>query len=140
MLTYASFWKILLNFIRLTGKSTYKINYHLGIILLLTRLRLGFSHLLEHKFTRNFADSLDPLYYASSSSMLPNLFATISRRALLTELKKIINASIMALTGNDLLHVFMYWKKKFNRKINISIITATIKFVKDSERFDQPLF
>ena len=58
--TYASFRKIPLNFIRPTGNKTYKIYDPLGIKLL-TRLRLGFSHLSEHKFRRNFADSLNPL-------------------------------------------------------------------------------
>ena len=58
--TYASFRKMLLNFIRPVGNSTYKMYDPLGIKLL-TRLRLGFSHLSEHKFRHNFADSLNPL-------------------------------------------------------------------------------
>ena len=58
--TYASFRKMLLNFIRPIGNSTHKIYDPLGIKLL-TRLRLGFSHLSEHKFRHNFADSLNPL-------------------------------------------------------------------------------
>ena len=58
--TYASFRKMLLNFIRPIGNSTRKIYDPLGIKLL-TRLRLGFSHLSEHKFRHKFADSLNPL-------------------------------------------------------------------------------
>ena len=58
--TYVSFRKMLLNFIRPTGNSTYK-TYEPLRIKLLTRLRLGFSHLSEHKFRHNFADSLNPL-------------------------------------------------------------------------------
>ena len=58
--TCASFRKMLLNFIRPTRNSTYKIYHRLGIKLL-TRLRLGFSHLSEHKFRHNFADSLNLL-------------------------------------------------------------------------------
>ena len=49
--TYASFRKMLLKSIRPNYKS----------IKLLTRLRPGFSHLSEHKFRHNFADSLNPL-------------------------------------------------------------------------------
>ena len=30
-------------------------------IKLLTRLRVGFSHLKEHKFQRNFVDAINPL-------------------------------------------------------------------------------
>ena len=58
--TYVSFRKMLLNFIRPIVNTTYKIYDPLGIKLL-TRLRLGFSHLSENKFTHNFADSLNLL-------------------------------------------------------------------------------
>ena len=44
--TYASFRKILLNFIRPIGNGTYKI-YDPLAIKLLTRFTLGFSHLSE---------------------------------------------------------------------------------------------
>ena len=47
--TYASLRKMFLNFIRPIGNSTYKISDPLAIKLL-NRLRLGFSHLSEHKF------------------------------------------------------------------------------------------
>ena len=55
------------------------------------------------------------------------------------ELKN-INDSIMFLFENDLLHVLIYRNKNFDNNMNISILTATIKFIKDSKMFDQPLF
>ena len=58
--TYASLRKMLLNFKRPKRNSTYKI-YDPLRIKLLTRLRLCFSHLLEHRFKHNFTDSLNPL-------------------------------------------------------------------------------
>ena len=70
--TYASFQKMLLNFIRSIGNSTHKIHDPLGIKLL-NRLWLGFSHLSEHKFRDNFADSLNPLCSCSFST-LPKLY------------------------------------------------------------------
>ena len=60
--TYASFRKMLLNFMRPTGNSAYKIYDLLGIKLL-TRLRLAFSHLSEYKFRHNFADSLNHVLF-----------------------------------------------------------------------------
>ena len=57
----------------------------------------------------------------------------------MTDLKN-INDAIMSLNESDLLHVVLYGSKKFDNNINISILTATIKFIKDTERFDQPLF
>ena len=47
--TYVSFRKMLLNFRKPTGKSTYKIYDPLGVKLLV-RLPLGFSHLSEQTF------------------------------------------------------------------------------------------
>ena len=46
----------------------------------------------------------------------------------------------MSFHESDLLHVIMYGSKNFDNNMNISILTATIKFIKDTERFDQPLF
>ena len=57
----------------------------------------------------------------------------------MTELKN-INDAIMSLNENDLLHVIMYGNKNFDNNINVGMLTATIKFIKDSERCDQPLF
>ena len=57
----------------------------------------------------------------------------------MTDLKNISDA-IMSLNEIDLLPVMLYGSKKFDNNMNISILTATIKFIKDNERFDQPLF
>ena len=57
----------------------------------------------------------------------------------MTELKN-INDAIISLNENDLLLVILYRNKNFDNNMNISVLTATIKFIKDSERFDQPLF
>ena len=35
---------------------------------------------------------------------------------------------------------FVYGSKKFDSNMNISILSAAIKFIKDTERFDQCLF
>ena len=42
------------------ANSTYRIHNPVGIMLL-TRFRLGLSHLNEHKFRHNFADCVNPL-------------------------------------------------------------------------------
>ena len=57
----------------------------------------------------------------------------------MTDLKN-INDAIMSLNESGLLHVILYGNKNFDSNMNISILTATIKFIKDTERFDQPLF
>ena len=57
----------------------------------------------------------------------------------MTDLKN-INDAIISLNESDLLHVMLCGSKKFDNNMNISILTANIKFTKDTGRFDQPLF
>ena len=135
---------MLLTFIRPKGNSTYKI-YDPLRIKLLTRLPLGFSHLLEHKFRHNFTNSRNPLCSCSLETESTLHFFlhcqnyTTLCRALMTDFKN-INKTIMSLNESDLIHVILYGNKNFDNNMNKSILTATIKFIKDSERFDQPLF
>ena len=58
--SYAMFREKLLTFIRPLENDTYGIYDPLGVRLL-NRLRLGSSHLKEHKFRHNFAETLNPL-------------------------------------------------------------------------------
>ena len=62
--SHALFRKKLLAFIRPLGNDKYGIYEPLGIRLL-NRVRLGFSHLREHKFRDNFVHTLNPLYSCS---------------------------------------------------------------------------
>ena len=54
-----SFKKPILKFIRPVPNPIYTINDPIGLKHL-TRLRLFFSHLREHKFKHNFQDTIDP--------------------------------------------------------------------------------
>ena len=55
----SAFKKQILKFIRPIPNSTFNVHNPHGIKLL-TRLRVGLSHLREHKFRQNFQDFLDP--------------------------------------------------------------------------------
>ena len=63
--SYNIFRKSLLNFIRPSASNVYNINDTIGIKLI-TRLRLGFSHLRERKFKHNFQHTLNPLCSCSA--------------------------------------------------------------------------
>ena len=63
--SFEVFKKRLLSFIRPMPNSIYNIHNPLGVKYL-TRLRIGFSHLKEHKFKYNFQGSLDPVCSCSS--------------------------------------------------------------------------
>ena len=77
--TYSLFRKNLLAFMRPVENGIYSI-YDLPGFKPLHRLRLGFSHLHEHKFRHNFADTANPLcsYYLEIESTeyytLPQLY------------------------------------------------------------------
>ena len=53
------FKRALLTFIRPKAANIYRTHHPRGLKLL-TRLRLGLSHLREHKFRHNFNDTVDP--------------------------------------------------------------------------------
>ena len=67
------FKKTLLNFIRPSGSTVFNHHNPIGVTLL-TRLRLGLSHLREHKFKHSFQDSLNPICSCGNDIETSNLF------------------------------------------------------------------
>ena len=51
-----------------------------------------------------------------------------------------INTAIASLNLNDLLRVILYRDKCFNKETNYKILTASIKFIEDTQRFEKSLF
>ena len=66
--SFLSFKHSLSLFIRPVASPIYSI-HHIRGLKLLTRLRVGLSHLREHKFYHNFHDTLDPLCSCRSNSI-----------------------------------------------------------------------
>ena len=54
--------KKVLNFIRTRSNDAFNVSHQKGLIFL-TRLRVGLSHLKEHKFKRSFCDTLNPFCF-----------------------------------------------------------------------------
>ena len=138
------FKKHLLNFVRPNSNNLININ-SLLVSKPLTRLRIGFSHLKEHKFKHNFQDSVDPLCSCGNDIEstvhfflhCPNF--TTQRQTLLNKLKS-INASIMAENENSVVRTLLFGRPDFNYSTNKEIINATISFILTTERFNCPLF
>ena len=57
--TISSFKNAILKFLRPNANPVFSVSDNMGVVYL-NRLRVGFSHLREHKFNHNFADTLDP--------------------------------------------------------------------------------
>ena len=115
------------------------------VLRLLNRLRLGFSHFSEHKFRHNFADTLNLLCSCSlETEDTENYFLRCQnnisfRTTLMSDLNN-INTAIASLNSNDFLRVILYGDKSFNKETNCKILTASIKFIKDTQRFEKSLF
>ena len=66
--TISSFKRSIFKFFRPSPASIFNVDEPWGIVLL-TRLRVGFSHLREHKFRHNFMDTLGPLFSCRTNSI-----------------------------------------------------------------------
>ena len=76
---YEVFKNSLLKFIKLSPSSLFNVSDSFRIKLL-TRLRLGLSHLREHRFNHNFQDSINPLCPASlESESTTHFFSALSK-------------------------------------------------------------
>ena len=63
-----AFKRAILRFVRPNGNSVFNVSDNMGIILI-NRLRLGFSHLHEHKFRHNFANTINPICSCRTNSI-----------------------------------------------------------------------
>ena len=125
------FRKKLLTFIRPLGNVTYGIYDPLGVRLL-NRLRLGFSHLREHKFRHNFADTLNPLCSCSLETEDTEYYFlrcqnNLSLCTTLMSDLNYINTAIASLKSNDLLRVILDGDESFKKERNCKILTASTK-------------
>ena len=122
---------------------TFSICDPLGIKLL-NRLRVDFSHLNEHKFRHNFADTSNLLCSCSleiestAHFFLRCRYYNNIRITLMNELNDIDN-SITSRQPNELLRIILYGDCKFKDDVNKRILIATILFIKNRNRFSQSL-
>ena len=123
--------------------SIFKIHDPLGIKLL-TILRLGLSHLNEHRLRHNFQDCLNPLC-SFSLEVESNIHFFLhcqhfiqSCQTLLDSVNKIVN-DISNFTDDVLVNLLLYGSQTFNFEENSTIIKASIKYILSTERFSIPL-
>ena len=44
------------------------------------------------------------------------------------------------MSENEIVQVLLFGKKRFSKDMNFRIITSSIRFIKDSKRFDEKLY
>ena len=135
--SFEVFKKRILEFVRPLPKSIYNIHNPLGIKYL-TRLRIGFSHLKEHKFRHNFQDSIEPMCNCNSGIETtahfllhcPN-FST--QRQTLFDKIATIDANILIENENNIINILLFGKSNSEDRFNKKILNASIKFILSTE-------
>ena len=132
-----------MSFIRPVQTNIYDIFDQKGLTFL-TRLRLGFSHLNEHKLRHNFQDCLNPLCSCSleiedTSHYFLHCHHFSHHRVVLMNIVKSICNNFDSMPDNikDLL---LYRDSRFDENKNRVILKATINYIKNTERFSGSLF
>ena len=138
--SYLIFRKSLLKIGRPVANPVYFINNILGLKLL-TRLRLGLSHLNEHRFNHNFQSCVNPLCSCSLAIesnihfFLHCQHYSVIRVSLFNDIKS-IKGSIVNYSDDSLISLLLYGDPSLNDYENSTILNSTIKFILDSERFN----
>ena len=135
----AIFKKRLLSFIGPIPSNVYNIFDPIGLKFL-TRLRLGLSHLNEHRFRHNFQECINPLcscgletentshyllYYHHFSQNRINLMNSVNS----------VFENFDILSDNIKTDVLLYGDPRLGGESNKIILEETISYIKTSERF-----
>ena len=106
-------------------------------------MRLGMSHLREHKFKHNFQDCLNPIcscaldIESTSHFLLHCPSFNVERYTLLSTLNK-IDCKLLELTKASLSQILLYGNTLFDKEKNTLILNATIEYILSTERFEEP--
>ena len=106
----------------------------------MARLRLGLSHLNEHRFNHNFNNCINPLCTCSLGIELAvhyflhcNYYNS-ARISLLNDLNS-VDRTLLDLSGLSLVNVLLYGGPQFDDSQNAYILNSSIKYILTSERF-----
>ena len=112
---------------------------------LLTRLRLQFSHLNEHKFRHGFNDTLNPMcpcgteVETTEHFLLRCHFYSAQRLELFKYLEK-VDPTFFDLNAKDQVHFLLYGSStNFIKSFNHNILKNVIIYLKSTSRFDGSL-
>ena len=133
-----------MQFIRPSPNSIFNCHNPKGVKLL-TRLRLGLSHLRDHKFKHSFQDSLNPIcncgtdVETTTHYLLHCPLFSDERLILINNIRNIDN-NILNLNDSRFSEVLLFGNSSFNNTKNTSILNTTIEYIVSSKRSEVPLF
>ena len=137
------FKKNLLNFVRPRANSIINIHNPHGIKPL-TRLRLGLSHLCDHRFRHCFQDTLNPLCDCGNDTETTTHFFLHCpsfhnpRQIFLNNIRN-INEQILSHGKDQLIQTFLYGNANCNLTVNRLMSNLRTEHLISTERFKCPL-
>ena len=114
-------------------------------IKLITRLRLGLSHLREHKFKHSFQDTINPLCNCGQNTesathfFLHCPFFINEKRTLLSTIRS-LDSKLLDCTDYDLTQTLLLGNTSQTSSNNFKIIDALIDYILSIKIFYEPLF
>ena len=128
------FKKKILKFIRPEPNSTYNINDTKGLKLL-TRLRLGLSHLGDHKFRHNFQDCVSPMCQDVETSThfllhCPNHHC--ARKTLSDKINQ-VSGTILRQSDSTSTKILLFGDNKLDFETKKILLMSTIEFISLTE-------
>ena len=138
--TFSAFQKSILKFIRPSSNSIFNCDSPKGIKLI-TRLRLGLSHLREHKFRHNFQDTLNPICSCGDDIETaihyllhcPNYLN--DRRSLLDNLQS-IGENIHDKNDSQISELLLFGVSSNNDASDTCVLNTTIQYILATKRCD----
>ena len=138
------FKKSILKFIRPSQNRVYNCHNPKGYKLL-TRLRVGLSHLREHKFKHSFQDTLNPICNCgenieTTSCYLLHCPDYLEERKTLLNTISCIVPNIFDFNNDQLTENLLYGREDLDNINNTSILDATINYLIETKRFNAQFF
>ena len=138
----SSFKEHLIKFNRPPRRTFYGICDRFGIRLL-TKIRVGFSDLRDHRFNHNFKCESPTCTCEIDDETPVHLFLcypryNIHRLTLLSKISDIIGSDISVLLSDHLCNILVYGSNVYNSISNELIITETIHYIRTTGRFTNP--
>ena len=140
----SGFKEKILNFIQPSLNYFFDCHNPKGIKLI-TRLRLGLSHLIEHKFKHRFQDKINPLcncgqdIESSTHFFFHCQFFINERRTLLSTICS-LDSKLLDCTDYGLTQTLLFGNTSQISSSNFKINNALIDYILSSKRNDEPLF
>ena len=108
-------------------------------------MRLGLSHLNEHKFNHNFDDCVNPfctcsLEPESTSHFLLHCHHYNAIQSILLEDLNSVDKNLFKLSNNELTLTLLYGGTKYSLMNNHILLNSSINHTENTKRFSGPSF